>query len=109
MARSYVLADNASHAVDDPSGDWGCEKEANDTVPTLTAARVEGTPIRPCFDNLTIGDEADAANLTWRYYAGTPQGDGGIWSAYQVIRHIYHGPDWKADVFHPPARFLRDI
>ncbi|MFY9886012.1 MAG: hypothetical protein WAK15_14700, partial [Candidatus Cybelea sp.] len=35
----------------------------------------------------------------------------GIWSAYQAIEHICHGPDWDEDVkpFSPPSKFLTDI
>ena len=33
-------------------------------------------------------------------------GDGGTWSAYQAIKHIYYGPDWKKDVISPNWRFI---
>ena len=38
-----------------------------------------------------------------------PHGNGGIWSAYAAIRHIYTGPDWKRDVINPPKRFFTDV
>ena len=57
------------------------------------------TPQQPCFDYQTLGDELDQARLSWRFYAskyGSPSsGDGGYWSSYQAVRHIYYGPDWK--------------
>jgi len=67
----------------------------------------------PCFDYQTLGDELDAANLSWRFYTsryGSPSsGSGGTWSSYQAIRHIYYGRDWIEDVITPQSRFLTDI
>ena len=41
----------------------------------------------PCFDNQTLADEANAAHVTWKYYAA-PIGDTGyIWSSLDAIRH----------------------
>ena len=47
--------------------------------------------------------------MTWRFYAGAPDGDGGLWSSYQADRKIFRGPDWGADVVNPPSKFLTDI
>ena len=35
--------------------------------------------------------------------------NGGVWSAYQAIKHIYTGPDWTKDVINPPSQFLTDV
>ncbi len=47
--------------------------------------------------------------MTWRFYAGAVNGDGGIWSSYQAESRVYDGPDWAADVINPPSQFLTDI
>jgi phospholipase C len=129
MAREYVLSDNtfasnldgsfvshqyavaafAAHTVDGPAGPWGCEGGKNDTVMRLTKGRTYGSRIVTCFDFDTLAGAADRAGLSWRYYAGGIYDDGGLWSAYQADRKIFHGPDWKADVISPPAQFLTDI
>ncbi|MGA8574908.1 MAG: alkaline phosphatase family protein [Candidatus Cybelea sp.] len=109
VAHQYTVAAYASHAVGFPNGAWGCEGGKGDTLPTLTNERKKGPRIEACFDNPTIASEADAAGITWRSYAGTPDGDGGIWSAYQADRPIYGGADWSADVISPPAQFLTDV
>jgi phospholipase C len=57
----------------------------------------------------TIADEADAAGLSWRYYTYPPLADGGIWSAYQNIKHIYEGSDWTSDVITPASEFFADV
>ena len=37
----------------------------------------------------------DSAGISWGFYTATVNGDLGIWSAYQAIKHIYYGADWK--------------
>ena len=109
VAHQYIVAGYASRAVDFPYNQWGCEGGKNDTVGTLTMQRGNGPSIGVCFDNPTIASEADAAGVSWRFYAGLTYGNGGLWSSYQADRKIYRGPDWKADVISPPAQFLTDI
>jgi phospholipase C len=109
VAHQYAVAAYASRTVNSPAGDWGCEGGKPDTIQTLTDARVFGKSIVACFDNPTIGTEADHFALSWRFYAGQIYGDGGIWSAYQADRKVYRGPDWNADVVNPPAQFLTDV
>ena len=62
-----------------------------------------------CFNNQTLGDEMDSAGLSWAFYASTYYGDGGIWSAYQNINHIYNGGDWAKDVISPQTKFFTDV
>ncbi len=109
VAHQYVVAATASRTVNGPAGPWGCEGGKPDTIPTLTAQRSLGKRIEACFDNPTLGEAADAAGLTWRFYAGGIYDDGGIWSSYQADRKIFDGPDWSADVINPPAQFLDDV
>jgi len=109
IAHQYVVAAYASHAVDSPESDWGCEGGSQDTIPTLTAKRTYGSSIVACFDNPTIGTEADTAGVSWRFYAGTIYGDGGLWSSYQADSEVFNGPDWTTDVISPPSQFLTDI
>ena len=102
-----------SQSVNIPYGPWGCPPGPDDTVQTITIDRTYGTPQVPCFDYQTLGDELDAAGLSWRFYTskyGTrASGRGAIWSSYQAVRHIYSGPDWKKDIVTPQKRFLTDV
>jgi phospholipase C len=117
ISHQYAISAFASHAVDGPVTSWGCEGGKRDTIPTLTKKRAYGGPIVACFDIPSIASEADAAGISWRFYAGALHGDGGIWSAYQANRKIFNGPDWMAatgrtpatDVISPPAQFLTDV
>jgi phospholipase C len=110
VAHQYIIAGEASSAVDLPSSVvWGCDGGKTDTIQTLTQARGYGPPEVACFNHRTLGDELDDAGLAWRFYTSRIYGDGGLWSGYQAVRHIRKGPDWKKDVLAPQTRFLTDI
>jgi phospholipase C len=113
VAHQYLIAAQSKHAVNYPNGHmWGCDGGPTDTIETLTQQRTirYGHRIQVCFNSTTLGDELDAAGLSWRYYtASLPYGDGEFWSAYSAIRHIYEGPDWKKDVISPQTLFFDDV
>ncbi len=70
VAHQYAVAGYSDHAVDWPIGNsWGCEGGKTDTLPTLLKTRAYGPRIRACFDIPTLADEADAAGVSWRFYA----------------------------------------
>ncbi len=103
VAHQYVVAAYASHAVDYPFNQWGCQGGPDDTIKTLTKRRAIGPAIAPCFDNPTIAAEADAAGVSWRFYAGLTYGNGGIWSSYQADRENLSQPR-LAFIRHQSAR-----
>ncbi len=110
VAHQYVIAAQAHASVNVPSYYWGCPGNAQNEVSTLTSQRTYGAPQRPCFNYRTLGDELDDAGLPWRFYTSKYNRPiGGFWSAYQAVRHIYRGPDWKKDVITPQKRFLTDV
>jgi len=114
VSHQYVIAAQAKSSVDLPYASWGCFGGHYDKVATITQDRNQyGPPERACFDYQTLGDELDGAGLSWRFYAswyGTASsGEGGVWSSYQAVRHIYKGPDWKKDVINPNWKFITDV
>jgi phospholipase C len=113
VAHQYLIAAQSDSAVNYPnSNDWGCEGGPPDTIETLTQEREidYGHRERVCFNFETLGDELDAAGLSWRYYtAATPNGNGAYWSAYSAVNHIYYGPDWTKDVISPQTVFFTDV
>ncbi|HEY2474955.1 MAG TPA: alkaline phosphatase family protein [Candidatus Cybelea sp.] len=110
ISHQYIIAGQASSAVNYPSNYWGCPgQKYGDSIGTLTQQRQYGQNIAMCWDNQTLGDEMDNAGLSWAYYASTWYGDGGIWSAYQNINHIYNGSDWSKDVISPQTNFFSDV
>jgi len=109
VAHQYLIAGQASSAVDIPTLRWGCDARApSDEVTTLLQDRQIGPMESPCLDNQTLGDELDAAGSPWRFYAPKLSLDGGWWSGYQAIHHIRYGPDWR-NVKSPQTRFFTDV
>jgi phospholipase C len=113
VAHQYVIAAQAAKSVDLPSAGWGCGGGKDDRVHTITDERdPKGPSIPPCFDYQTLGDELDAARLSWRFYASTygsaSSGLGAPWSSYIAVKHIRYGPDWKK-VISPNWRFITDV
>jgi phospholipase C len=112
-AHQYIIAAQAKASVDVPFGPWGCGGGGSDAVQTIQHDRKYGGYIVPCYDYQTLGDEFDATKLSWRFYAGSygnrSNGDGGEWSGYQAVKHIYSGPDWKNDVITPNWKFITDV
>ncbi|MBV8531122.1 MAG: hypothetical protein JO104_07370 [Candidatus Eremiobacteraeota bacterium] len=110
ISHQYIIAGQASSAVNFPYTKWGCDGGKHDLIGTVSAERtLYASYIRACFDNQTLGDELDDAGLPWAFYAAYyPSGYLNIWSAYQAIEHIYYGPDWRKDVL-PNSRFFDDV
>ena len=110
ISHQYIIAGQASSAVNYPSSSWGCEggyrrlisRRLTRSVSTAATFRCAGTTIR-------WAPRWISAGLSWAYYASTINGDGGIWSAYQNIAPIYNGPDWKKDVISPQTNFFSDV
>ena len=110
ISHQYAIAAQASSAVNYPRSAWGCEGGPADTIGTVTQQRtLYGGYIRTCFDHPTLGDELDRAGLSWGFYAAYySSGYLNIWSAYQAIKHIYYGPDWRNDIL-PNTSFFDDV
>ncbi|MGC9993609.1 MAG: alkaline phosphatase family protein [Candidatus Cybelea sp.] len=110
ISHQYIIAGQASSAVNYPDNAWGCEGGKKDVIGTVTQQRtLYGGYLRTCFDNTTLGDELDKARLPWAFYAASyDSGYLSIWSAYQAIGHIFYGPDWSNDVL-PNLQFFDDV
>jgi phospholipase C len=112
VAHQYIIAAQADWSVNLPTGRWGCGGGKYDLVETILTDRSYGPEIKPCYDYKTLGDELDAAKLSWRFYAahyGSDSSDAGAeWSGYQAVRHIVYGPDWKK-VISPNWKFITDV
>jgi phospholipase C len=109
ISHQYIISGQANDTAYFPSSAWGCDGGAQDTIPTLEQNRQFGPSIQVCWDVTTLGDELDAVHKPWRFYASQQNLDGGIWSAYQAIHHIFYGKDWAKDVLYPQKRILTDV
>jgi phospholipase C len=111
ISHQYIISGQAESAVNYPSSAWGCPGGPSDTIATVGQQRqIPAGYEVVCWDPTTLGDELDNAHLPWAYYTSTFNGDdGGIWSAYQAIKHIYKGPDWSQDIITPQTQFFSDV
>ncbi len=126
ISHQYIIAGiNPENSVGSPDGDWGCPGAPGDAISKLGPDRdyLHAGSERPCWNLTTLGDELDAKKVSWAFYAakigagnrarpdstGGSSGGHGIWSAYQAIKHVYYGADWKNDVISPPQQFITDV
>jgi phospholipase C len=106
-----TIAGQSANSVDNPHGQsirsWGCDAGPNSLVTTV-APNGTTTHVPPCYNFATLGDEADRAHLPWRYYASPLGTFGYVWAAYDAIKHIRYGRDWKwSDI--PDQNFVKDV
>jgi len=130
MARQYTLADEmfqsnssasfASHLylvaaqsdllISAPNArPWGCDAPANARARQFLPNGQIGPGIFPCLTIPTLGDEADAAGITWRFYTPSITSPNNIWNTYDAFSSIRYGPDWTNDVISPETTVLTDI
>jgi phospholipase C len=112
VSHQYIIEGQAESSVDYPllKRAWGCPGGRADKIAKVDQNRhfPAGHEI-VCWDPTTLGDELDNAGLPWAFYASSVGGDGGIWSGYQAVKHIYKGPDWAKDVISPNTQFFSDV
>jgi phospholipase C len=110
ISHQYIISGQAESAVNYPWSSWGCPGGSGDKIGEVGPQRQipDGYEI-VCWDPTTLGDELDAAGLSWAFYTSGVSGDGGIWSAYQAINHIYNGSDWSKDIITPQTNFFNDV
>jgi phospholipase C len=108
-AHQYMIAGQSADVAENPSGGWGCDASAGSSAAVVGPSGTELPGVYPCFDYKTAADLLDGKGVTWRYYA--PGEDDGffILSAFQAVRHIRFGKDWKQNVISPQGRVLVDI
>lgn len=90
---------------------WGCEGASGGDVPILGPERQNPYGSESvCFNDLSLGEEADNAGMSWAFYSA-PVGarDGGGWNGYQANQYVCYGSDWTNDVIQNPAQFLSDV
>ncbi len=113
IAHQYMVAAQSGDADENPSptsAPWGCDAPAGTTVQLIGPNGTDLPGVFPCFDYQTMADLLDAKGITWRYYApanGPPSNTTS--SAYEAIRHIFYGNEWKSNNISPQTQVLTDI
>ncbi|CAN5570816.1 hypothetical protein BH10ACI4_BH10ACI4_13660 [soil metagenome] len=110
VAHQYMIAGQSGNASGNPTGGiWGCDAAANARVALVGPNGTELPGVFPCFDYPTMADLLDAKSISWRYYAPASNDSYYILSAFQAIRHIRYGNDWKNNIVTPETSILTDI
>ncbi len=112
ISHQYIIAAQAESSVNYPVSPtvWGCEGGAGDYIGILGPNRrfPDGRQ-RVCFSDISLGQEADKAGISWAYYTGGVNGLDSIWNAYQANHYVFYGSDWKNDVISPQTQFFKDV
>ncbi|HEV3311378.1 MAG TPA: alkaline phosphatase family protein, partial [Chloroflexota bacterium] len=106
-----LIMGQAQHTIDNPLRQplypyWGCDSKPQSVVETYRGGHQYYH--KPCFNAMTLADEADRAHISWRYYASTPGYAGYIWSSFDAIRHIRYGQQWQTNVLNN-KNFIPDV
>lgn len=107
-----TVAGQSMNTVQDPNHlpakfwSWGCDSSKVDIVKWVKGSQ-SGFE-RPCFNSQTIADEANAAHVSWKYYAAPPGDIGYIWSSLDAISHIRFSGQWSRNVL-SNSRFTSDV
>jgi phospholipase C len=110
VSHQYIISGQAEKSVNFPISSWGCEGGKADLIAMVGPQRqIPDGHERACWNPTTLGDELDKAGISWGFYTGPINGNGGFWSAYQAIKHIYYGPDWGKDIITPQTQFFSDV
>jgi phospholipase C len=131
VSHQYMIAGQAGHASEVPSKmPWGCDAPAETEnymlygsadPPAFDAPTghevVGGYPCFPLANGApwsetsypTIATELDNAGISWRYYVQPSPKDSYWLNAFEAVKAIRYGPDWKNDISMPDTNVLTDI
>lgn len=96
----FTLAAQAGWSIGNPTQlvPWGCDDARGTTVTVLDRGTCMTRDAFPCFDFPTIPDLLPR-ELSWKFY-GSPEPPlvGPIWTMFDAVDHIRHGPQWSTNV-----------
>jgi phospholipase C len=92
---------------------WGCDAKAGTVTSLITQAdkyEDDKGPF-PCFTYSTLRDLLDAKGVTWKYYAPKICCSiyGQLLTAFDAIKVVRYGPEWKTNVSSPQTNIFGDI
>ena len=108
-----LLSGSNYHVIDNPFNighhfqrSWGCDAIAATAVQVIENGRLRY--VKPCFNGPTLADEAQAAGVSWKYYAPIRGHFGYIWNTPDAFRHIRFSKLWQEDDL-PQVNFIKDV
>jgi phospholipase C len=110
VAHQYMIAGQSGQASENPNASrWGCDAPAATRVALVGPNGTDLPGVFPCFDYPTMADLLDARGISWRYYAPGTKDSYYVISAFDAIRRVRFGRDWKTNVISPETAILTDI
>jgi phospholipase C len=92
---------------DGKAGDaGGCDSPRGSTVEIIDQRGDENRTVYPCFDRLSLMDEANEFYVSWKYYVAKL--GPGLWNAPDAIEDIREGHSYD-NVIAPSSQVLTDI
>jgi phospholipase C len=99
----------ASEEPVNPAGHFtgGCSSPPGSLVNVIDPLGNENRTVYPCFNRISMMQEADNAGVTWHYYQAHPTS--GEWNAPDAIRAIKQSSNYDKEVSYPPSKVLTDV
>jgi phospholipase C len=96
--HTVVLAAQAAWALDNPSTNylwpfWGCDQIKPASIPVQNQATCQQDNPYPCFNIKSVPDVLPAG-VRWKFYGTNFYIFPEIWSTFDAISSIRHGPGW---------------
>ncbi|MBV8067687.1 MAG: hypothetical protein JO113_06900 [Candidatus Eremiobacteraeota bacterium] len=106
-AHQYIVAAQAHHAVNYPTGTGGCNAPPGQgMVPKLTLGRRVIGLEPACFTYDTLANELDAGKLSWRFYVDNQNF---TWSSFTFDEKVLNRARDRKNIVTPPTQFLTDV
>jgi phospholipase C len=110
IAGGTPIGDEGDNVIDFPTPPkWGCTAPPG-TVTSLITPHGRYLYDRgpfPCFTYPTLRDLLDAKGLPWLYFTNTSGGY--VWNAFDAIKAVREGPEWKTNVITPDSEIFNAI
>ncbi len=92
---------------------WGCDapKGTHTSLITQDDEFQPGQGPSPCLSYETLRDLLDAAKVSWTYYVPKMccTANGKLFSAFDAIKAVRYGPQWKKNVVSPQTKIFSDV
>jgi phospholipase C len=91
---------------------WGCDAPSGTVTSLVTYNGIflgNQGPF-PCLQYRTMRDLLDAKHVSWRYYTPSlASGSSSSWNAFEAIRAVRYGPQWRTNISSPDTNIFRDV
>ena len=90
---------------------WGCDAPKRTVTSLITSDHqfLPGKGPFPCLSYRTLRDSLDGGGVAWKYYVPPFPTFGRLWSAFDAIDAVRHGPEWTTNISSPETTVYKDI